>query len=152
MSSNLTIESPNFDKIADEAGQFTSDGIALVWAAENDTRKTQRTGIRLARDIEEPKVLQIAAAGSVDNLDITGYSVVEFTGGSAQNFTGMRAPETGRSRRVTVYVSGSGTITARHNLTSESANQLDNATAADVALATRGSATYLYLSGKWRQV
>jgi len=152
MASNLTVESPNFERITKESGQFTSDGIGTIWAAENDTRKSLRTAERLARDLDEPKVLQVSAAASVDNLDITGYSVVEFTGSSAQNFTGMRAPETGRSRRVVVYVSGSGTITARHNLTSESANQLDNSTAADVALATRGTATYLYLSGKWRQV
>lgn len=152
MASNLTIESPNSEKIQKEAGQFTSDAISLLWSALNVTRKELRTGDRLAQDILAPKVLQVNAAASVNDLDLQGSSVVEFTGTTAQNFTGMRAPETSQTRFVLTYVSGSGTITHKHNATSETQNQLDLAGAADVAKATRGTALYLYLSGKWRQV
>lgn len=152
MASNLTIESPNLDKIEKEAGQFTRDAINTLWAALNETRKTERVDFRQVRDILGPKVIQVDAGASVDNLDLQGASVVEFTGSSAQNFTGMRAPETGRTRLVIVAVTGSGTITAKHLVTSESANQLDNAGAADLTLATRGAVIYAYLSGKWREV
>ncbi len=152
MSSNLTIESPNFDKINKESGQFTTDAVSLLWSALNDTRKVDRVGNRLATEMIAPKVIQVSAAASVNNLDLQGGSVVEFTGGSAQNLTGFRAPEPGKTRLVIVYVSGAGTITTKHQATSETGNQLFNAAAGDVVLTTGLSAGYLYLSGKWRQV
>ncbi len=152
MASNLTIESPNFDKIEKESGQFTSDAVSLLWYALNDSRKESRTGVRLAKEQLAPKVIQKAPSASVNDLDLEGASVVEFTGSSAQNLTGFRAPETGRTRIVIVYVSGSATITLKHLLTSEAGNQLFNNTGADVALTTGKGAIYIYLSGKWRQV
>lgn len=152
MAFNLTIESPNFEKIEKESGQFTSDAIALLWAALNDTRATMRRAFRLASETLEPKVLTLAAGASVDNLDLQGASIVSFTGGTAQNLTGFRAPETGKSRIVFVQVNGAGTITAKHALTSETANQLSNASGADVALATGAGIVYVYLEGKWREV
>jgi hypothetical protein len=151
MASNLTIESPNLDKIDKEAGQFTSDAINTLWASLNYAMKQERSDFRLVRDMIQPKVKMVAAAASVDNLDLEDSSVVEFTGGSAQNFTGMRAPETGRTRWVFVYVSGAGTITLKHNVTSESQNRLFNSSGADVALATGAGALYVYLSGLWRK-
>lgn len=152
MATNQTIEAPNFEKINKEAGQFTADAISTLWAALNDTRKTERTDFRIVRDILAPKVKQLAPTASVDDLSLDGCSVVEFTGSASVNFTGMKAPETGRSQVVFVYVSGTGTITAVHNATSATANQLDNASAANVTLATRGGIVYIYLSGKWREI
>lgn len=152
MASNQTIESPNLEKIGSEAGQFTSDAIGTLWIALNDTRKTERVDFRLAKDIIAPKVIAIAPSASVDNLDLSGASVVQFTGSSAVNFTGMLAPETGKTRIVIVHVTGSATITAKHNVTSEATNRLSNSTAADVALATGASAIYIYLSSLWRQI
>jgi hypothetical protein len=152
MSNNLTIESPNFDKIEKESGQFTSDAISLLWAALNDTRKSMRIGDRLATEMMRPKLKQVSAAASVDNLDLEGCSVVEFIGASAQNFTGMRAPETGRTQIVVVYTSGTGTITHKHEVTSESQNRLTLAGGADSAQATRGCVVYAYLSGGWREI
>jgi hypothetical protein len=152
VSSNLTIESPNFERIKKEAGQFTSEGVALLWAALNDTRKFSRTGIRLAQEQVAPKVIQLSAAASVNDLDLEGGSVVEFTGGSAQNFTGLRAPETGRSRFVIAYVSGAGTITVKHAVTSQTGNQLYGIAGADKALSTGLAAGFIYLSGYWRQI
>src|SRR5262245_43521206 len=107
MSNNLTIESPNFEKINSESGQFTSDAIALLWAAINDTRKTERIDFRRASDQLRPKVLTLNPSASTDNLDLQGCSVVSFVGTTAQNLTGFRAPETGKSQVVLVQVSGS---------------------------------------------
>lgn len=152
MASNLTIESPNFEKIGKEAGQFTSDAVSLLWSALNDTRKSERVDFRRSKDIMAPKVLTLQAAASVDNLDLSGCSVVSFTGASAQNFTGMRAPDTGDTRIVVIHVSGAGTITVKHNLTSDSVNRFFNNPAADRALATNGVAVYIYLASLWRQV
>jgi hypothetical protein len=152
VSSNLTIESPNFEKIKKESGQFTSDALALLWATENLTRKELRTGLRESQDILSPKVIQVSAAASVNDLDLQDASVIEFTGASAQNFTGMRAPETGKSRLVLVYISGAGTITARNAVTSQAGNQIFNLGAVDDTLAQGSASAYLYLSGYWRQI
>lgn len=152
MANNLTIESPNFEKISSEAGQFTADAIAILWAALNDTRRSERVDFRRASERLEPKVLAISPTASVDNLDLQGASILHFAGSTAVNFTGMRAPETGKSRVVFVLVTGSATITAKQAVTSESANQLSNTSGADVALATGAGIVYVYLSGKWREV
>ena len=152
MASNLTIEAPNFEKIAKEAGQFTSDAITTLWAALNDTRSDVRVQTRLAKGQIEPGLLSLAPAASTNNLDLGESSIVSFTGSSAQNFTGMKAPETGKARVVWVQVSGSATITAKHNATSETANQLTNATGADVSLSTGKGIIYAYLASKWREV
>lgn len=152
MSSNLTIEAPNFEKITKEAGQFTSDAISTLWAALNDTRKTSRVGIRQAKETVAPKVLTVIAGASVDNLDLEGSSIVSFAGGAAHNFTGMRAPETGQSRVVFVQVSQAGTITIKNALTSETQNQFVTNTGADVAKTTGTGAVFAYLVDRWRQV
>ena len=152
MSTNLSVESPNFDEIASESGNFTSDAISLLWAAINDTRANERRHYRLSTEMLAPKVLTSAPSASVDNLDLEGASILSFTGSSAVNFTGMRAPETGKSRVVFVQVSGSATITAKNAATSEALNQLVNSTGGDVALDTGAGIIYAYLEGKWREV
>ena len=152
MAFNKTIESPNFEKIAKEAGSFTSDAINLLWIALNDTRKSERQDFRQAVDLLAPKVLSIAPAASVDNLDLEGGSIVSFTGSTAVNFTGMRAPDTGKSRVVFVQVSGSATITAKHQVTSDAANRLVNNTGLDVSLTTDKGALYVYLASRWRHI
>ncbi len=151
MGANLSIESPNFEKIAEEAGNYTADAVGLLWAALNATRDDQRRGDRRAQDTMEPKVLVLAPTASVNDLDITGVSVVYFESGT-QNFTGMRAPETGKSRVMLVLNGGAGTITAKHGATSETLNQLVNGSGADVTLATNAGIIYLYVASRWREV
>jgi hypothetical protein len=152
VSTNQTVEAPNFEKIAKEAGNFTSDAINLLWSALNDTRATERRDFRAASEQVAPKVLTLSPSATVSDLDLDGASVVSFIGSSAVNFTGMRAPETGRTRVVFIQVSGSATITAKHNATSETANQLTNMSGADVSLSTGKGIIYVYLASKWREV
>jgi hypothetical protein len=148
MASNLSIESPNFEKIAEEAGQFTSDAVGLLWAALNATRKEVRTGDRQATDMLAPKVKALSPSASVDNLDLEGCSVVHFTGGT-QNVTGFRAPETGKTRILILANTGAGTITVKHNATSETANRIVTKSAADVTLTLM---ILIYLASRWREV
>lgn len=153
MSTNLTIESPNFEKISKEAGQFTADAISLLWAALNDTRKTERIDFRLAKEIISPKVLTLSPASNVNNLDLQGCSVLSFVGSTGVAWTGARAPETGQTRILFVQVSGTGTITAAHeNASSEAANRLTHPTGADLALDQGAGVIYAYLQGRWREV
>lgn len=152
MATNLTIEAPNFDKINKEAGQFTSDAMTLLWAALNLTRDEERRDFRRSREILAPKVRVSAPAASVNNLDLEGSSILHFNGGSAQDFTGARAPETGEARILVVLVTGAGTITVKHNATSETANQIVCSSGADTTLATNAGMILVYLASKWRQV
>lgn len=148
MPSQLTIESPNFDKIAEEAGQFTSDAVGLLWAALNATRTENRRDFRRASDVIEPKVLFLSPTASVDNLDLEGSSVVHFTGGT-QNVTGLRAPESGKTRVVIIANTGGGTITVKNNATSEDANRILTKSGADVTLTLMA---LIYLNSRWREV
>lgn len=152
MSNNLTIESPQFEKIRKEAGQFTRDAINLLWTALNDTRAVERRDFRRASESIEPKVLTLAPSGSTDNLDLQGASVLSFTGASGQNLTGFRAPETGRSRILFIQVSGAGTITVKHNATSENANRISTESGADVTLSTGKGMVLVYIEARWREV
>jgi hypothetical protein len=77
---------------------------------------------------------------------------VSFVGSSAQNFTGIQAPETGISQIVIVHVSGSGTITVKHELTSEAQNQISTSSGSDVTLSTGNGIILAYLASKWREV
>jgi hypothetical protein len=152
MAFNLTIESPNFEKIVKETGQFTRDAVNTIWAALNDTRSVvRRTYLELKNELK-PAFLSLAPAGSTDNLDITNVSIISFTGGTAQNLTGLRAPETGEAKVVFISVLGAGTITMKNNATSDVGNRLSNATGADVTRATGQGIIYVYLSGAWREV
>jgi hypothetical protein len=152
MASNLTVEAPNFEKIADEAGDATSNAISILWAALNDTRAVERRDFRRASETISPKVLSIAPSASVDNLDLTGASVLSFTGASSVNVTGFRAPETNRTHILYCHVGGAGTMTFKQTATSESQNQLSMATGADVARATGAAIVFVYLNNKWREV
>jgi hypothetical protein len=148
MPSQLSIESPNFEKIASEAGQFTADAIGLVWGALNATRTEARRDFRRSSDIIQPKMLSLSPSASVDNLDLAGCSVVHFTGGT-QNVTGFRAPETGTTRVLILANTGGGTITVKHDATSESANRIVTKSGADVTLTLM---VLIYLNSRWREV
>jgi hypothetical protein len=152
MATNLSIESPNFEKIAKESGQFTADAINLLWSALNDTRAVERRDFRAATERFEPLVLTLQPSSAVNNLDLAGASVVSFTGSSAQNFSGMRAPETNKTRLVFIEVSGSATITVKHQLTSETNNQFSLSTAADFAMTTGKGLVVAYLASRWREL
>lgn len=152
MSTNLTIESPNVEKIGQEAGQYTASAILTLWEALNDTRAVERRDFRRASDMLAPAFLTVDAGASVNNLDLQGASVISFIGSTDQNFTGIRAPETGQSRLVFVQVSGTGTITSKQEATSEAANRLTHSAGTDVALTTAKGLVYVYLASRWRQV
>jgi hypothetical protein len=152
MAINQTVESPNFEKINEEAGQFTSDAISLLWLALNDTRAVERRDHRQATEVMAPKVLPLAPTVNQDNLDIEGASVLSFTGASSVNITGFRAPDTGKTRLLLCQVNGAGTITFINSATSESSNQIVTSTGENLTRATNTGICFLYLGDKWREV
>lgn len=150
----MPTDAPTLDygTIESEAGTGTSSAISTLWSWVQNGIIDEARSLQIAKDILEPKVLVVSAAASVDNLDLKSSSIVHFTGGSAQNFTGMVAPAPNKARVVIVHVSGAGTITLKHNVTSTATNRLSLITGADTALATGKSAIFVYLSSLWRQV
>jgi len=145
------MESPNFDKIAVEAGDFTAEAVNSLYLSINELRRSIQF-LNIATDVLTPRVITLSPSASVDNLDLSGCSVVSFVGSSAQNFTGIQAPETGISQIVIVHVSGSGTITVKHELTSEAQNQISTSSGSDVTLSTGNGIILAYLASKWREV
>lgn len=152
MSNNLSIESPNFERIEKEAGPFTAQAMYTMWAAYNDTRKTERLHFAIASSELFCGLMTSAPAASVDNLDMRGYDFLLFTGSSAQNFTGIIAPETGKTKVVFVKVVGSATITAKHNATSEAANRLAFSGSADFSMTTGKGVILGYVNSLWQEI
>lgn len=152
MANNLSIEAPNFEKIEKEAGPFTSTAVSTLWAAYNDTRKTERLHFAIASSELFCGLLVKSAAASVDNLDMRGYDFLQFTGASAQNFTGIVAPETGKTKLVFVKVTGAGTITAKHGVTSEVANRLALGGAVDFVMTTGKGLVLGYVNSLWQEI
>lgn len=152
MSNNLSIEAPNFDKIDKEAGQYTASAISTLWAALNDTRKTERLHYLIISNEEFVGSLEQAPSASLDNLDMRGFSLLLFTGSSAQNFTGIVAPETGRVKVVMVKVVGSATITVKNNATSLAANRIALANGADYSMTTGKGLVLAYVNSLYQEI
>lgn len=152
MANNLSIEAPNFEKIEKEAGPMTASAMATVWAAFNDTRKTERLhfGIVSAEVFVNPLI--IAPGASVDNLDMRGFGLLLFTGAGAQNWTGVVAPETGKVKVIYAKVVGAGTIAAKHNATSLAANRLAFSGAADFSMTTGKGVVIAYVNSLWQEI
>lgn len=152
MASNLTIESLDFDRIRRGDARETGDAIEFLWQVINDVDKRARQGIRLAVDRSEWRVEEISPTASVDDFDLGNASILHFAGASSVNFTGLLAPSGGAARLVLAKVLGSGTITIKHNATSEEPNRILTFSAGDLALATNQSAWLLYLDSRWREI
>lgn len=142
----------DYGTVEAETGLETVQALQSLWFSFQNGIIDEGRNVQIAKDILEPKVLVSAPSASVDNLDLKGSSIVHFNGASSVNFTGMVAPAPNKARVVIVHVSGAGTITLKHNVTSTATNRLSLITGADTALATGKSAIFVYLSSLWRQI
>lgn len=152
MASNLSIESPNFEKIGKESGPFTTEAISTLWQSLNETRKDDRVHFALAQSELFLNPLVMSPTASVDNLDGRGFSAIIFSGASAVNFTGIVAPENSRFKVFFIKVVGSATITAKHNVTSLAANRLALAGAVDYSMTTGKGLIVAYANSLWQEV
>lgn len=150
MSSNLTIESPDFDYIKKESGVITSDAIKLIWLALNFEIQNRRSTVNAATDRLEGKITSDSSTLSEDNLDVQGSLIWWYNTSSAINVTGIRNGIEGRV--VFIHNVGSGTITFKHNTTSDASNRLLLAAAADKAVATNKSIVLMFINSRWREM
>lgn len=151
MGAQLTIESPDFDRIKKESGSATRDALVLLWRVANDEALQRRTGIRLAQDKEVGLVQYDAPTTQQDNYNAGDGLYVVFTGSTAFPLTGIRNGVDGR--RYDLHNLGTGTITIKYeSASSDSANRFDTHTAADVTVATGKTFMVRYLNGRWREL
>jgi hypothetical protein len=152
VATNLSIESPNFEKINSEAGPNTTSAISTLWQTLNETRRDDRVHFALAQSELFLNPLVTSPTASVDNLDGRGYSAIIFSGASSVNFTGIVAPENSRFKVFFIKVVGAGTITAKHNVTSLAANRLALAGSADYSMTTSKGLIVAYANSLWQEV
>ncbi len=146
-----SIEAIDFDRIRRGDMHEAGNGIELVWEALNAEISARQKQLRLAINRSERAVFEYAPTGNVNDLDIGDTSIVLFTGASSVNLTGLLAPSAGAARSVVLAVLGAGTITVKHNATSENANRILTFSVGDVAIATNKFMRLLYLNSRWRE-
>lgn len=150
MAENLSIESPDFDRIRKGDDGATTDAIRLLWLVLNEEMKLRRQGDRRIEERLSPKVLSLAPTSNQNNVDTQGAGLILYTGASSINITGYRSREEGDI--LFVHVAGAGTITHQHqNASSDAGNRMVFQSAGDVARATDKSLILMYLNSRWRE-
>lgn len=150
MAENLSVESPDFDKIRKESGTATSDAIRLLWYVTNNEIADRRRGVREAQEKREGKVLSAAPASAQDNFDAQGAFLVVFTGSTAFNLTGIRNGLDGRC--LLIHVTGTGTVTVKNeSASSDAANRIDSQSGADLSVTTGKTLILNYYASRWRE-
>lgn len=152
MAENLSIESPDFDRIKKGDNHATEDAIRLLWFVLNDEMKKRRTGDRRIEQRLSPKLVTFAPSGNINNVDLDGAGLVVYTGASSVDVTGYRAPgEDGDI--IFVLVTGAGTITHKsQSASSDSFNRFVFQGAADVAVTTNKALVFIYSNARWREM
>lgn len=151
MADHIPIETPDFPAIEHETGPFTMAGLQRIWLYLTTQNIRNRKDTQISKDRLEPLAVVKAQTGSMDNFAIGNASVVQFTGSSAGNLTGMTPPETAKSRIVIITNTGSAIITLKHESGSSTAtNRFHLAAGGDYLLAPDQSIIVVYESSRWR--
>ena len=151
MSSQFTIEAPDFDRIKGETGVATRDAITSLWRVANDEADTRRTGVRAATERMQPKSIILSPSVAQNNLDTQLATVLRFDGAASVNVTGLRArPD---PTIVILFVIGAGTITLKHQSASSlERNRIVTNSSGDLAIATNKCVMLIYLNTRWREM
>ena len=152
MAENLTIESPDFDRIRDGDNHAIENAVRLLWFVANNAEKQRRTGDRRIAARVSPKILSKAPAGNENNVDTEDAGLIIYTGAGAVNITGYRAPSMDGAV-LFILVTGAGTITHMHqDANSDAGNRMIFQAAADEAVATNTALMLTYVAARWREM
>ena len=152
MSTNLSIETPDFDRI--RKGDFSSieDAIKLLWFVANEEGRLRRAGDRRIEDRLSPRVVTFSPTGNQNNVDMEGAGLIVYTGSTAVNITGYRSPSMDGDI-LFVLVTGSATITHMHqSASSDAGNRMVFQGAADEAVLTNTALMLTYTDSRWREM
>lgn len=149
MANQFTIEAPDFDRIFNETGPTTRDGITTLWRVANDEAESRRRGVREAIERQCPKEIILSLAANQNNFNTEFATTLRSDGAASVNITGFQArPE---PTILFLVVLGSGTITLKHNdVNSIARNRILTYTAADIAVGTNQAIRLDYLNERWR--
>lgn len=152
MAENLSIESPDFDRIRNGDPRATEDAIRLLWFVANNNERLRRAGDRRNRERLNLKVLPLAPTGNLNNVDTEGAGLVVYTGADARTITGYRAPSDDGACLL-ILVTGAGTITHSHQSgSSDTPNRMVFTDAADEAVTTNRALFLAYQNARWREM
>lgn len=150
MAVNLVVESPDFDRIRKGDGKATEAAVRLLWFVLNDLSRRESIDFQTVRNLWSVAVLSAAPSSNQDNYDSKDATILLFTGGSAFNLTGIRNGVEGMVKIIANL--GAGTITIKHETTSDTTNRIDTVTGADKTIVTNKFMLISYLSNRWREV
>jgi hypothetical protein len=151
MATNLTIESPDFDRIGAGDPRATQDAVRLLWMALNSEASTRRQVVRKVGDRWDKAVLASSPTVAQNNLAYGDVAILRFDGSTAFNLTGIRAGLEGSC--LLIMVLGSATVTLKDDdANSDAINRILTNSGADLAVATNKGVLLSYLNARWREV
>ena len=151
MATNLSVESPDFDRIRKGDSSATEDAVRLLWYVLNDEIRKRRIGDRRIEDRLSPKILTKAPSGAENNIDTEGAGLIVYTGSTAVTQTGYRVREEGDI--IFILVTGTGTISHAHqSASSDAGNRIVTYSGNTKAVATNQSMVLIYQSSRWREL
>ena len=149
--SQFTVEAPDFDRIYNETGVATRDGITTLWRVANDEASSRRSAVREAIERQCPKAIILEPSGTTNNLDTQFATVIRFDGAASFDLTGLQA----RPEPTFLYlvVIGAGTVTLKNaSGSSLDRNRILTNSGGDLAIATGLTVMLMYLNLRWREV
>lgn len=150
MATNLLVESPDFDRIRKGVPKATEDAIRLLWYALNTLSARETQDVYTTQNTFQPLVKSDAPTTAQSNYDTGGATILLFTGSTAFNFTGIRNGAPGRV--VELINLGTGTVTVKHDTTSDDLNKIEMQAGADKAVPQNKAMFLRYLNSRWREV
>ena len=151
MAENLTIESPDFDKIRKEAGVETERAFRNLYYASNFEASIRRKQMNDVRNTLEGKVKSDNPGAQQDNYDTERALILLLTGTVNRTFTGFRNGYEGRI--IFVFNTGSATYTfADESASSDEANRFQLSSGGNETRAQDTGIVFLYLSSRWREL
>lgn len=141
---------PSFDAIRRGDKDAVEHGIKVVWDGLLSEIRERAKGLTKTLDRFDKKVLDLAPSANTNNLNYQKAGILQFTGSSSVNLTGIIAPERDGAMLI-LHNTGSGTITLKHqDANSDAANRFSMASGADRSLATNSTLIIGYLASRWR--
>ena len=151
MATNLSVESPDFDRIRKGDSAATEDAVRLLWYVMNNEIASRRRGDRLISERLSPKVLLKAPSGGENNIDTEGAGLIVYTGATGVTQTGYRAGQDGDI--LFILVTGSGTISHAHqSASSDAGNRIVTFLGLTKAVATNQALVLIYQDARWREL
>jgi hypothetical protein len=151
MPGQLTIESPNFDRIRAGDGIAVENAIRLLWFVANDAADVERRDIQLARSALSLATLSDAPSVQQDNYNPRGAGFLLFSSAGAWSLTGIRNGVQGAG--VFALNLGAGTVTLKQeSASSDAPNRLSMQAGADKSLPTGKAVLFFYQNGRWREM